>query len=226
MIAILPIDIIRSTEMVEDLFEVIGNRISTLVLTSFSELSRTGQAVMLDLHDVFRQSIQQEVSRARDILHARYPSMNIVPDRGLWNEQVDFSAYPNDLGRIVLLLYEHEVETPLNWLRERGLKSNPSVWLLSWRKSLEALSHKKELDYSLKEVKMHHIPFDFRTDEFALRKMLPDHVLKASAGAGPDFGMLCWKFDGALPSSLEKVLRDSLVESPLVITHLLPDIRQ
>ncbi len=226
MIAILPIDIIRNTEMVEALFDAIGNRISTLVVTSFSQFSRTGQAVMLDLHDVYIKSIQQELCRARAALQARYPSMNIEVDRRLWNEAIDFRNYPNNLNRIVLLLHDTDVATPLEWLKERGLKGNPAIWLLSWRNPLDLFRQKKLLGYKLKEVKKTSPPFDFRNDELVLRQLLPKHILHASNDAHPDFGMLCWKFNGALPASLEKVLRDTLLEAPLVITHLLPDIRQ
>jgi hypothetical protein len=226
MIAILPIDIIRNVATVEALFDAIGNRISTLVITSFSQLSKTGQAVMLDLHDVFMQSIQQEVCRASEVLQARYPSMNIKVDRGLWSESVDYQQYPNKLGRIVLLLHDTEVCTPLEWLKERGLKGNPSLWLLSWRNPLDLFQQKKLLGYSLIEVRKNNPPFDFKKDELALRQLLPQHILHASADTHPDFGLLCWKFNGALPSSLEKVLRETLREAPMVITHLLPDIRQ
>ncbi|MBU6324273.1 MAG: hypothetical protein KJS92_02200, partial [Bacteroidetes bacterium] len=187
---------------------------------------KTGQAVMLDLHDVFMQSIQQEVCRARELLQARYPSMNIAVDRGLWNEPVDYQQYPNKLGRIVLLLHDTEVGTPLEWLKERGLKGKAALWLMSWRNPLDVFQQKKLLGYSLKEVKKNNPPFDFKKDELALRQLLPQHILEASEGPHPDFGLLCWKFNGALPSSLEKVLRDTLRKAPVVITHLLPDIRQ
>lgn len=226
MIAVLPIDIIRKTDLVEPIFEALGNRISTLVITSFSQLSSTGQAVMLDLQDVFRQSIQQEVCRARALLQARYPSMNIEVDKGLWNEPFEVQKMPNTLGRIVLLLHDSEVETPLQWLRERGLKGNPNLWLLSWRCPLELFKGKKLLEYARIEVRKNNPPFDFKNEESTLKKLLPSHILQAAGEKHADFGLLCWKFNGALASSLEKVLRETLNAAPLVITHLLPDIRQ
>lgn len=226
MIAILPIDIINKTELVEPIFEALGNRISTLVITSFSQLSSTGQAVMLDLQDVFRQSLQQEVCRARTLLQARYPSMNIEVDKGLWNKPIELQKMPNALGRVVLLLHNIEVDTPLQWLRERGLKGNPNLWLLSWRCPLELFKGKKLLEYARIEVRNNQPPFDFKNEESALKRMFPSFILQAAAEKQADFGLLCWKFNGARASSLEKVLREMLEAAPLVITHLLPDIRQ
>lgn len=224
MIAVLPLELMKNTRIAGDILGLLGRNISTLLLTYFDEPPSTGAAMVMDLRDVYRKSMQQELIRVKEEIQFSFPSLNVVtePEDGLL---LQLEQYPNTKGLFAFLIADLPPLKALEWISKKGLKGRSAVWLASWTPGRLRWNHGAELHYRSREAKAREDGIDFSQESYAAAAMLEGYNLKPGSGEETgDLALMRWRFNGASPSSLVKMVRQELDERPMVLTHLLPDI--
>jgi hypothetical protein len=224
MIAVLPLELMKNTRIAADILGLLGRNISTLLLTYFDEPPNTGAAIVMDLRDVYRKSMQQELNRVKEELQFSFPGLHVVtePESGLLDQM---ESYPNTKKLLAFLLADLPPLKALEWLSNKGLKGRSAIWLTSWTPGRLRWNHGAELHYRSREAKVREEGADFSQESHAAAAMLEGYKLKpGSLEETGDLALMRWRFNGASPSSLVKMVRQELDERPMVLTHLLPDI--
>jgi hypothetical protein len=224
MIAVLPLELMKNSRIAGDILGLLGRNISTLLLTYFDEPPNTGAAMVMDLRDVYLKSMQQELNRVKEELQFSFPGLHVVaePESGLLDQ---LETYPNTKKILTFLLADLPPLKALEWLSNKGLKGRSAIWLASWTPGRLRWNHGAELHYRSREAKSKDVAADFSQESNAAAAMLEGYNLKpGSLEETGDLALMRWRFNGASPSSLVKMVRQELDESPMVLTHLLPDI--
>lgn len=224
MIAVLPLELMKNSRIAGDILGLLGRNISTLLLTYFDEPPNTGAAMVMDLRDVYRKSMQQELNRVKEELQFSFPGLHVVaePESGLLDQ---LESYPNSKKLLAFLLADLPPLKALEWLSNKGLKGRSAIWLASWTPGRLRWNHGAELHYRSREAKSKDVAADFSQESDAAAAMLEGYNLKpGSLEETGDLALMRWRFNGASPSSLVKMVRQELDERPMVLTHLLPDI--
>jgi hypothetical protein len=224
MIAVLPLELMKNSRIAGDILGLLGRNISTLLLTYFDEPPNTGAAMVMDLRDVYLKSMQQELNRVKEELQFSFPGLHVVaePESGLLDQ---LETYPNTKKIFTFLLADLPPLKALEWLSNKGLKGRSAIWLASWTPGRLRWNHGAELHYRSREAKSKDVAADFSQESNAAAAMLEGYNLKpGSLEETGDLALMRWRFNGASPSSLVKMVRQELDERPMVLTHLLPDI--
>ncbi|MFN7301588.1 MAG: hypothetical protein ACOVSS_06195 [Bacteroidia bacterium] len=224
MIAVLPLELMKNSRIAGDILGLLGRNISTLLLTYFDEPPNTGAAMVMDLRDVYLKSMQQELNRVKEELQFSFPGLHVVaePESGLLDQ---LETYPNTKKILTFLLADLPPLKALEWLSNKGLKGRSAIWLASWTPGRLRWNHGAELHYRSREAKSKDVAADFSQESNAAAAMLEGYNLKpGSLEETGDLALMRWRFNGASPSSLVKMVRQELDERPMVLTHLLPDI--
>ena len=224
MIAVLPLELMKNSRIAGDILGLLGRNISTLLLTYFDEPPNTGAAMVMDLRDVYRKSMQQELNRVKEELQFSFPGLHVVaePESGLLDQ---LESFPNTKKLLAFLLADLPPLKALEWLSNKGLKGRSAIWLASWTPGRLRWNHGAELHYRSREAKTRDEGGDFSHESNAAAAMLEGYNLKpGSQEETGDLALMRWRFNGASPSSRVKMVRQELDERPMVLTHLLPDI--
>ena len=224
MIAVLPLELMKDSRVSGDILGLLGRNISTLLLTYFDEPPNTGAAMVMDLRDVYLKSMQQELKKVKAEILFSFPGLHVVaePESGLL-EQLE--KYPNSKKLLMFLLADLPPLKALEWLSKKGLKGRSALWLASWTPGLLRWNQGAELHYRSRESKTREEGSDFSQETSAAAAMLEGYKLKPGYREETgDLALMRWRFNGASPSSLVKMVRQELNERSMVLTHLLPDI--
>jgi hypothetical protein len=157
-------------------------------------------------------------------LQFSFPGLHVVaePESGLLDQ---LETYPNTKKIFTFLLADLPPLKALEWLSNKGLKGRSAIWLASWTPGRLRWNHGAELHYRSREAKSKDVAADFSQESNAAAAMLEGYNLKpGSLEETGDLALMRWRFNGASPSSLVKMVRQELDERPMVLTHLLPDI--
>jgi hypothetical protein len=224
MIVVLPIEIAQDSDQLSRIMGMFGRNMSRLLLTTFVKAPSTGAAMMMNLEDVYRKSISQELEMMRVHIRLHYPGTEVQVDPAYDDNPQQQQLNPNQM--VSVLLANQPVDNALDWLNSRGLKGGNSVWLVSWNSGKLPYQPGFMMHFKTRELRHSGLPgTDMNQESLKASEILGGVALEPeSREQQAELGLLRWKFNGHSPASLHKLVCAELDDRDVVLTHLLPDI--
>jgi len=201
-----------------------GRNMSKLLLTTLVKAPSTGAAMMMNLEDVYRKSISQELDLMRVHIRVHYPGTEVLVDPAYADNDTEHKFSPGQM--VSVLLADQPVDNALDWLTTRGLKGGNSIWLVSWNNG--KLPYQSGFMMHFKSRELRHSGLkssDFDQESLKASEILGGVVLEPESNEQQaELGLLRWKFNGHSPASLHKLVSSELDDRAVVLTHLLPEI--